>query len=223
MPGVRTIKDGAAWIAGEQGKHFCRCGCGLPIQIKIHHHSKGVPRYVLNHNRELGERRRTEKLIGVIPVDAPPLFQCGHKRILDNAYFFKNGRYRCRLCSLAQNRNSSYRFTERSRLVKRVGAKRYNRRVRTEMIIAYGGCCQCCGESAYEFLTLEHINGGGNAERRLYGGGQNSGGAATRIIARLRRQGWPKGDYTVLCANCNMATKSGKICPHQSSLSSRVS
>ena len=34
----------------------------------------------------------------------------------------------------------------------------------------YGKSCVCCGESGSVFLTIDHINGGGNQHRREIGG-----------------------------------------------------
>jgi formylmethanofuran dehydrogenase subunit E len=33
------------------------------------------------------------------------------------------------------------------------------------VINAYGGKCNCCGEDKYEFLAIDHVNGGGKKER----------------------------------------------------------
>lgn len=41
--------NGKQWIEDNQGKHFCQCGCGQPIPIKIHHHKRGVPKYLNFH------------------------------------------------------------------------------------------------------------------------------------------------------------------------------
>ena len=84
---------------------------------------------------------------------------------------------------------------------------RHKVKLRTEMIDAYGGRCECCEETEYFFLTLEHKNGGGTAHRKQFG--------VLGVLVDLKRRGWPKDEYTVLCYNCNMATKDGRICPHQ--------
>lgn len=39
----------AAWIASEQGKHHCGCGCGGAIPIQCHHYSRGIPQYLDGH------------------------------------------------------------------------------------------------------------------------------------------------------------------------------
>jgi len=72
--------------------------------------------------------------------------------------------------------------------------------------------CQCCQETAMEFLTIDHINGSDmrNAER-TNGTHRDSGNALYR---RLKREGWPAG-YRVLCLNCNFAIGHFSGCPHQ--------
>lgn len=38
------------WIKEQQGKHFCKCGCGSEITIQKHHKSVGIPNYIHNHH-----------------------------------------------------------------------------------------------------------------------------------------------------------------------------
>jgi hypothetical protein len=38
-----------AWVAGEQGKYPCLCGCGGIIAVKRHHHARGIPQYINGH------------------------------------------------------------------------------------------------------------------------------------------------------------------------------
>jgi hypothetical protein len=83
-------------------------------------------------------------------------------------------------------------------------------RIRMEMIAAYGGCCACCGEQTTEFLTLDHIYNDGAAERRATKMPGNQ-----RLIERLRKQGWPKDRYQLLCFNCNCTKGFFGQCPHQ--------
>jgi len=79
--------------------------------------------------------------------------------------------------------------------------------LRNEVLEVYGKRCVCCGETAAPFLTLEHKNGSGNTHRKLVG---KSG-----VYADLKRRGWPKNDYAILCMNCNWATRNGEVCPHK--------
>lgn len=79
---------------------------------------------------------------------------------------------------------------------------------RKRCLEAYGGAvCACCGETRYYFLTLDHKDGGGNAERRIFGKGNG-------VYARLYTSGFPDKDkYQVLCYNCNGAKGAGPVCP----------
>jgi hypothetical protein len=46
----REIVPVSEWIAAEQGKHICACGCGTPIKVAPLHHWKGIPTYVPGHH-----------------------------------------------------------------------------------------------------------------------------------------------------------------------------
>lgn len=54
MPKSRGIRRprGAidAWLAEQQGKHHCQCGCGAVLVIKRDRFYKGIPRYQHGHN-----------------------------------------------------------------------------------------------------------------------------------------------------------------------------
>jgi hypothetical protein len=78
---------------------------------------------------------------------------------------------------------------------------------RQAAIAHYGGSCACCGETQYEFLVFDHVNGGGRAHRREV---RQTG----HFASWLRRQNYP--DYIqVLCANCNTAKAYYGGCPHK--------
>lgn len=38
------------WLEANRGCHFCQCGCGQPIEIRVEHFGTGVPTYRLGHN-----------------------------------------------------------------------------------------------------------------------------------------------------------------------------
>jgi hypothetical protein len=86
--------------------------------------------------------------------------------------------------------------------------KRRNKRLRDEMIKAYGGQCYCCGEKTAEFLSIDHIFNDGQADRKEIGRGIS-------MLSNLRKRGWPKERLRLACMNCNWATRWGHICPHQ--------
>jgi len=69
--------------------------------------------------------------------------------------------------------------------------------------------CNCCGEITYEFLCIDHINGGGRQERLT--DPQKKGSGLYRWIIR---EGFPDG-FQILCHNCNMAKGFYGKCPHK--------
>lgn len=88
--------------------------------------------------------------------------------------------------------------------------RRYARSLRLEVLVHYGGNppkCGCCDEMHIEFLSIDHINGGGNKQRKegLYG---------LRLCVWLKDENYPSG-YQVLCHNCNMAKGFYGECPHR--------
>lgn len=101
------------------------------------------------------------------------------------------------LCSACQ-RNVKSRRQKQSRAA-----------LRSEVLQAYGGKCQCCGQDEEGFLSIEHMGhrGIGNKHRREVGGGGN------RTYNDLKKRGFPKG-YTVLCYSCNLAKNILGECPH---------
>ena len=98
------------------------------------------------------------------------------------------------------------------RCLSRDSGTRRSREMRAAVLRAYGGespHCVCCGEQTREFLTLDHVNNGGRAHRRLKG---NQG-----VYHELRRTGYPDS-YRVLCFNCNLARGCYGRCPHAPAL-----
>jgi len=89
-------------------------------------------------------------------------------------------------------------------------------RVRREVLTHYSNgflICACCGETHYEFLALDHINGGGRQERKERG---------NKMQWRwLQILNYPNG-YQVLCHNCNCAKHVYGECPHQAEAHQRM-
>jgi hypothetical protein len=73
----------------------------------------------------------------------------------------------------------------------------------------YGGNppkCACCGESRYEFLSIDHINGGGRQHRKTV--------HARSFYLWLIKNNFPE-EYRILCFNCNCARGFFGYCPHE--------
>ena len=81
--------------------------------------------------------------------------------------------------------------------------------LKLEMIQAYGGKCSCCGLDIPEFLTLDHPEGNGAADRRQR---KTNGGYGMYI--QLKKEGWPS-TFRLLCWNCNCSIGRYGYCPHQ--------
>ena len=68
--------------------------------------------------------------------------------------------------------------------------------------------CKCCKEVTVDFLTIDHINGGGNEHRRKFNK------SVSALYFWLYKN--PKIDgLQVLCFNCNITKGFIGICPHQ--------
>lgn len=129
---------------------------------------------------------------------------------------------RCKNCTKICNREHYYRVRENPEYRSRVRdygkiwhlknrAQRNpltsarDRDLRLRCINHYGGRCACCGESRFEFLSIDHINGGGNQHRKLIG---------NKVWRWLIKNDFPQG-FRVLCHNCNQSLGYNKYCPHQ--------
>jgi len=74
---------------------------------------------------------------------------------------------------------------------------------------AYGGACECCGETDPDVLTIDHSTGGGARERREIGEG-------TTFYWWLEKNGFPKENHRLLCRSCNAGRgHNGGVCPHE--------
>lgn len=102
-----------------------------------------------------------------------------------------------------RQREADYR--EKHRVAIRAQSNAFFRRVREEVLAHYGGKCACCGEDKYEFLAIDHINGGGSKHRAE---------VKYRMDYWLWKNHFPEG-FRILCHNCNMALGRYGYCPHR--------
>ena len=86
--------------------------------------------------------------------------------------------------------------------------KEYWKKQKQLVLDQYGSICSCCGEHRVEFLTIDHINGGGHQHREsLKKKGKN-------FLFWLINNNFPEG-YQVLCMNCNFSKGLFGYCPHE--------
>jgi hypothetical protein len=83
--------------------------------------------------------------------------------------------------------------------------QRYHQKLRRQVIELYGGACQCCQETCLQFLTIDHVKGGGGKHRKSMTG---------NYYLSIIRRGYCK-DFRVLCANCNASFGLFGFCRHQ--------
>jgi hypothetical protein len=81
-------------------------------------------------------------------------------------------------------------------------------KAKEEGIKEYGSKCTCCNETQIEFLTIDHIYGIKK---------ENDKKRAKKLWIKLKKLGWPKDKYQLLCWNCNCAKGIWGICPHKES------
>lgn len=110
-----------------------------------------------------------------------------------------------------RQRSSAYRKDAKNSVLayNRQWSADYRARLRSEMLIAYGGKCNCCGEDQSLFLQLDHVENDGHLDRKAHK-------TSNKLLAHLKKAGWPKDRYQLLCANCNFGKlMNGGVCPHQ--------
>lgn len=96
---------------------------------------------------------------------------------------------------------------------KSLAAKKFRVGMRKRALAAYGDRCACCGESAFEFLEIDHIGGWGN--KHLMPSGKRYGGHP--LMVWLARNKYPPG-FRVLCGSCHGAISYHGYCPHNTTL-----
>jgi hypothetical protein len=72
--------------------------------------------------------------------------------------------------------------------------------------------CACCGEKEMSFLTIDHINGGGNKHRAKLGNKSFGGNFYKYLIDNNFPINPP---LQVLCYNCNLSRSHLGYCPHK--------
>jgi hypothetical protein len=122
-----------------------------------------------------------------------------------NEYDIKCGQYVCKTCRKLRDKQ---RYQNKKEII-REQQRLYDLSVKIKIIEAYGGKCTCCGESALEFLTIDHINNDGAEDRK--NNGKKSGG---KLYRWLMKNNFPKENYQILCYNCNCSKGFFGYCPH---------
>lgn len=126
-------------------------------------------------------------------------------------------RYRIKYPAKIKAYNQKFNRQPERRAYNLRNCKKRRNRIKEAIIEHYGGKCECCGETEKMFLSVDHINGGGNKHRREIG---CVGGA--EFYEWIVKQNYPKG-FQILCFNCNKGKYlNGGICPHQEKKYARI-
>lgn len=120
--------------------------------------------------------------------------------------------YRCKgtenlyLVKTYKNGNSTYKCRPCGAEI----SKAYYDRRKKMVFEHYGEQCACCGESTFEFLSIDHINNDGYLEK-LSDGSRLSG---VHLYLKIVQDGFPK-TFQTLCMNCNFGKRMNRgVCPH---------
>ncbi len=122
----------------------------------------------------------------------------------------------CKTCTKAykiehynKNKAASHARGKRWALANPEKTKSYYRKsrrnLRDRVLSALGNKCACCGESRYEFLSVDHINNDGAKHRKS---------VKSCIYWDIEKQGYPKEKFQILCHNCNFSKGAYGECPH---------
>ena len=124
--------------------------------------------------------------------------EIGVCRVVGCSNLAKPERSRCEHCATREARLALAPACKKRRAERR-------QEVKADVMNAYGGKCQCCGETDMVFLTIDHVF-------RYTGEGPRSGNP---LYLWLKSHKYPDG-YRVLCQSCNFALGKFGYCPHGS-------
>lgn len=116
----------------------------------------------------------------------------------------------CQTCSVELMEKNTAKKKRKCKSCDAKNSKLRKLTIKQEVMRTYGNKCVCCEEDNLIFLTIDHIDGNGADERRSLGG--KSIGSA--IYSHIKKLGYPKDNYQILCFNCNFAKHVLGTCPH---------
>lgn len=109
-----------------------------------------------------------------------------------------------------KHREKRLEYFQKHKKERNLYARNNNKQIKLEVLNYYSNgsmSCNCCGEKELHFLSIDHIDGGGNRLSKIQGVGTN-------LYKWLRRNEFPKG-FQVLCMNCNFGKGKIGVCPHK--------
>jgi hypothetical protein len=145
----------------------------------------------------------------------PDHFMCKDCRVIkhNDDYYKDKSSYRglsdrCKPCS---KKNAGFRRKQnwRKYLDRQM---EITQELKKEVYDNLGRSCACCGETEPEFLVVDHVKGNGAQHRKDT---KALGGQA--IYRAIKKEGFPKDSYQILCHNCNWSKGTGPegMCVHK--------
>jgi len=159
------------------------------------------------NNAALRYKVRCKRYSGAL-VATKECSQCG--KILDASKFYPNKQRKDGLstqCKTCNSQNCETYRTNNADSYKTRQRDTYKAR-RLETLNAYGHKCVCCGETRYQFLAIDHTNGGGREQLR------QDGIQRSDLTRWLRDNDYPQNDFRCLCHSCNTSLGMYGYCPH---------
>lgn len=131
-------------------------------------------------------------------IYAREYYKCNKERIRKEQNEYAKGNY---------TKDARHLKYERDKAKQLITNKLNHIKVRKEVIDHYGGQCACCGETEFNFLTIDHIGNWGGEHRKQGYSGRN-------LYYWIRRNKYPD-TLRVLCYNCNCSSGFYGSCPHK--------
>jgi hypothetical protein len=132
----------------------------------------------------------------------------------ERSLFWKTRQKICRPCGKIRynppEKVRAYYHANKERINTRL--KMQKRELKQEIINAYGGKCECCGETLLELLTIDHLGPRGTGTKHRIA---VTGRKKNPIYMDLKLRGFPQDGYRLLCFNCNIAKGFYGYCPHE--------
>jgi hypothetical protein len=147
---------------------------------------KNPPRQDKQSCQKCSERQiRTQQARRLKTIELGQCCDCGSSHIVTKRH--------CEACRQRHNTHTIRRYNE----------------IKETVFLHYGGYkCECCGETEKDFLTLDHIYGGGGKHRKEIGGN-------SRTYRWIVDNGFPPL-FRVYCMNCNWGSRlNNGVCPHK--------
>lgn len=138
------------------------------------------------------------------------------RRLYNKSYYLKNKKKirRRTIKFYSKNRKkilkraSKYNKANRDKI--NIIKRRYSKKLKSLILDNYGKECVCCGETIFEFLTIDHFYNNGGLDRKKFKNSHN-------FYRFLKKRGFPKNlGLQILCFNCNIAKGFHGKCPHES-------